>query len=396
MQPLPLQQSRINLSDLKSQIVKKLGPKRAHWYFNHLNRLLSHKLSKPEFNKLCISILGRENVTLHNQLIRSILRNAFHAKTPPHVTHDTSFVKSAKDGRSHLSNGETLPLSPYKSRSYRDHPSPLGPSERVDAGIHQSLVAPSKVVVQQDGDWGSCVLKRLVQHHQSSSAERLAKRQRTEKLLPHDQVSVHSKSLVELVAVENQQHVGWNEDLKRIRGPLQAPLGIPFCAASVGGAGRSLPLNTSCSTISSFTSYDCVELCNTGDLRTRMEKIAQGQGLGGVTIDCANLLNCGLDAYLKELIRSSVELVRARIGLEMLKHPLSKQLSQGKPINGAWQGRHICVQNNVGPLEATHKQEKHCLISLQDFKVAMGLNPHQLGEDWPLFMEKICLRSFEE
>ncbi|KAJ0985098.1 hypothetical protein J5N97_003454 [Dioscorea zingiberensis] len=395
--PLPPQQSRINLGDLKSQIVKKLGPERAHQYFDHVNRLLSQKLSKHEFNKLCISTLGRENVALHNQLIRSILRNAFHAKTPPPpVTHVKSFVKSVKDGWSHLSNGEALPFSPCKSRSFKDHPSPIGSSGRVDPSAHQSLVPPSEVVVRWDGDLGSGVLKRPVQHHQCGSAERLAKRQRTENPLSHDQFSVYSNSLVGLSAVEDQEDVGRKDDLKCIRGPLQAPLGIPFCVASVGGARRSLPLNIPGSNVGSITSYDCGELCNSEDLRTRMEKIALGQGLGGVTIDCANLLNCGLDAYLKRLISSSVDLVRARTGRELLKQPMFKQQSQGKPINGFWLGNHMYIQNNVGPLEATDKQETHYPISLQDFKVAMGLDPRQLGEDWPVLFEKICLQSFEE
>ncbi|CAM8962221.1 unnamed protein product [Rhodiola kirilowii] len=35
-------------------------------------------------------------------------------------------------------------------------------------------------------------------------------------------------------------------------------------------------------------------------------------------------------------------------------------------------------------------------LSLLDFKVAMELNPHQLGEDWPSIFEKICMYSFED
>ncbi|KAH7688111.1 Transcriptional coactivator Hfi1/Transcriptional adapter 1 protein [Dioscorea alata] len=372
--PLPPQQSRINLSDLKSQIVKKLGPDRAQRYFDHLNRLLSQKLGKHEFDKLCTSILGRENVVLHNQLIRAVLRNAFHAKIPPPVTHDKRL--------SHLSNGETLPFSPCRSRSNKDRP---------------SSVPPSEIVARRDGDLSSIVLKRPAQYHQSGSAERLQKRQRTDKLSLHDQFSLHDKSLVDVAAVDDQEDVGRKDDFECIRGrPLLAPLGIPFCAASVGGARRSLPLNISGSTVGSVTSYNCGELCNSEDLRTRMEKIAQGHGLGGVTIDCANLLNYGLDAYLKQLISSSVDLLRARTGQELLKQPMFKIQSHGKPINGVWQGSHMYIQNNVGPFEVVHKQENHSPISLQDFKVAMALNPCQLGEDWPLLLEKICLHSFEE
>jgi hypothetical protein len=35
-------------------------------------------------------------------------------------------------------------------------------------------------------------------------------------------------------------------------------------------------------------------------------------------------------------------------------------------------------------------------VSLLDFRVAMELNPRQLGDDWPSLLEKICTDSFEE
>lgn len=84
MQP-PHNHSRINLAELKAQLVKKLGPEGSKQYFYYLNRFLSLKLNKVEFNKLCLRIVGRENIPLHNQLIRSILRNACTAKTPPPI-----------------------------------------------------------------------------------------------------------------------------------------------------------------------------------------------------------------------------------------------------------------------------------------------------------------------
>ncbi|URE47080.1 hypothetical protein MUK42_23271 [Musa troglodytarum] len=53
------QNSRTNLNVLKSQIAKRLGAERAQCYFSSLNGLLSQKLSKSEFNKLCLLTLGR-------------------------------------------------------------------------------------------------------------------------------------------------------------------------------------------------------------------------------------------------------------------------------------------------------------------------------------------------
>lgn len=76
--PVPKHSS--NLGDLKSQIFKRLGQEQAQQYFNYLNRFLLQNLSKREFNKLCILTLVHENIPLHNQLIRLIFHNAYHAK----------------------------------------------------------------------------------------------------------------------------------------------------------------------------------------------------------------------------------------------------------------------------------------------------------------------------
>ncbi|XP_026660444.2 uncharacterized protein LOC103707073 [Phoenix dactylifera] len=396
---------RISLGDLKSQIAKKLGPERAQRYFGYLNQLLAQKLSKPEFNKFCLLILGRENIPLHNQLIRSILKNAFHAKTPPPLVHDKAALKpigsagkKSPQGDDRInrapaastpsptiwSNGDILPPSPRKVRSgirdrrIKDRPNPLGPS-------HLSLVPSDEDIFRENCILGPCDLKRPVQHHQGGPAEQPAKRSRMENLSPHDRASVHSKGLV-----EDGEEVEQSNDLNSKRGHLQAPLGIPFCPASVGGARRCLPLVTSTSTGSFSSNYDEGELRRTEALKKWMEKIAGSQGLGGVTMECANLLNNGLDAYLKNLIRSCVVLVGERSGHESIKQPVAK------PINGFWPGKHMHVQSSGGSSEGTHDLRKLCSISLQDFRVAMELNPLQLGEDWPLLLEKICLRSFEE
>ena len=78
-----------------------------------------------------------------------------------------------------------------------------------------------------------------------------------------------------------------------------------------------------------------------------------------------------------------------------MKQPVYKQQAQGKPINGVWQGNHMHVQSGGLPLDSHGLMNRHSM-SLQDFRVAMELNPQQLGEDWPLLLERICLRSFEE
>ncbi|KAK8954485.1 hypothetical protein KSP39_PZI001671 [Platanthera zijinensis] len=242
---------RIDLGELKSQLADQLGPERARRYFGYLHQLLSQKLSKPQFDKLCFSTLGRENVPLHNQLIQSVIKNAFLAKIPP----------------------------------------------------------PS-------------------------------------------------------------------------HGPVEAPLGIPFFPSSAGRVGRLMsPVGST--TIGSFRSFsDTAELCGAEDLRNRMERIAERHGLGGVELDSANLLNNGLDAYLKRLIKSSLELVRTRVAPTTIKKPVPKQKAYDKPING--------VQ-----LDSSTHVHGGSPLDVQDFTIAMKLNPHQLGQDASLWLEKICLHSFE-
>ena len=51
-----------------------------------------------------------------------------------------------------------------------------------------------------------------------------------------------------------------------------------------------------------------------------MQLIAAAQGLEGVSMECANLLINGLDAYLKKLIKSCVEMVGARCGRDLSKN----------------------------------------------------------------------------
>ncbi|XP_042488854.1 uncharacterized protein LOC122068997 [Macadamia integrifolia] len=428
MQPSQ-QHSRINLADLKAQIVKKLGPERSKLYFHYLNGLLSLKLSKGEFDKLCYRTVGRENLPLHNQLIRSILKNVCHSKVPPSVN-EKEVRKSAvaagkkspprEDGYKQSgppptptqsqtpviwSNGDVPANAPRKGireRKLKDRPSLLGPNGKVGFPSQQSTNTDESIkVIMENGDIYPCDFQRPVYPHQGLaeqpendqevSLQRPIKKPRI-KRSQDDPVSVHSKGQLELVVVEDGEEVERANISSSIRSPLTAPLGIPFCSASIGGARRPLPVPSS-----SFASYyDSGGLSDTETLRKRMEQIAGTQGLVGVSTDSANLLNNGLDAYLKRLIRSCVELVGARSGHEPSAKSVCKQQPQCKVINGVWPGNQSQMQSSCGPLEGTHEQRSCCPISLLDFKVAMELNPQQLGEDWPLLLEKIGLHSVEE
>ncbi|CAD5173521.1 unnamed protein product [Musa acuminata subsp. malaccensis] len=401
-QPPVTKHSRTHLSDLKSQIAKRLGHERANNYFSYLNGLLSQRLSNREFNKLCILTLGHENLPLHNQLIRSILQNACQEKAPPvnygkfaqrstvimsktsPQVDDGLDFSQARTQSGNWSNGDILPRSPCKfksgidNHSIYDHPGPLRPNGKVEVGF------------RENGVMNSCNLKRPLQRQQDGPCKLPTKRTRIEEPSLHDQGSVHNKVLSEAVLLEHVEDVDCRGSLDSHRHPLRAPLGIPFSLTSIGKARRTL-LSAGTSINDGFCrNYDCSELYHTEVLKKRMDKMAQAQGLEGVTMDCANLLNNGLDAYLKRLIKSCIDLVGTGTEHVSTKRAVPSLLPYAKPINGVWARSNIQRQGSVGPLIGTH------MLHLKDFRVAMELNPQQLGGDWSLLLEKICVDSFEE
>lgn len=412
--PIPHQQGRINLRDLKLQIAKQLGPHRTQIYFSSLTRLLAQKLSKTEFNKFCILVLGRENIPLHNKLIRSILKNAYEGKTPPPgeniiaLTQTGAFTKQSLHGNDPSSrlqtaspaslnqcNGNILPPSPLKTRIQK---SPLGLNGKVDAPAQQSCVPPDKIAIKENGALGPCDLKRPRQHYQSGLAEKPPKVPCKGNSLHHNHESLYKKVLVESVKaidMEEKEQLKESDDLDSTRSHLQAPLGVSFRPHSVGGRRRS-SLSASSSACVSSSNYDSRELLHTEDLRKLMEKAAKAQGIE-VTLDCANLLNNALDAYLKRLLKSTVEVARVSSLQEPTTIPICEQpATERTTFNGIWAGNHTPAQHSVESLNVNNGHRNQYMISSQDFRVAMELNPQQLGGDWPSILEKICIRSYEE
>ncbi|KAM7262693.1 hypothetical protein ACFE04_000376 [Oxalis oulophora] len=385
----PQQSSRIDLGDLKSQLVKKIGPEKAKRYFYYFNRFLSQKLSKNEFDSLCVRTIGKENIRLHNQLIRSILKNACQAKTPPEVgptksspiedaqwhEQSGSLVPNQNQNVPAWSNG-VLPVSPRKIRSripdrkFRDRPSPLGPNGKVENGV----LAP-------------CDYRRPIQNLQPSAEQPENDDRENSNQRLKEKLRLPDKARAQTV-IEDSEQVERESYLNFSRSALIPPLGLPVCSPSVSGARKV-------SSASDFVSnYECGELYNTVTLQKRMEQIAASQGLGGVTMDCANILNNMLDVYLKKLIRSSVELVGSRSDHDPRKYPAQRLQAHGKIVNGMWPTNHV---PNSGPIEQMQEQKsRSSSVSLLDFKVAMELNPQQLGEDWPVLLERICTHTFEE
>ncbi|KGN62868.1 uncharacterized protein LOC101213741 [Cucumis sativus] len=405
----PQQSLRIDLGELKSQIVKKLGADRSKRYFFYLNRFLSQKLSKNEFDKSCCRVLGRENLWLHNQLIQSILKNACQAKVAPPIPvagYPKTSTQSAKisplvedgnedGGAVFPTSTQNIPgwsngVSPRKCRSgirdrkLKDRPSILGPNGKVECISHLSAN-------MDNGDATLCDYKRPVQNLQGI-AELPENNIEVRVPQPSGKQDLQNKIQVEATKVEDREEAGQSNHSSLLRSRLLAPLGIPFCSASIGGARKTRPVDCG----GDFSLSDVGHLLDTESLRRRMEQIAAVQGLGSVSADCANILNKVLDVYLKQLIRSCVDLVGAWPAYEPEKPLSHKQQFQGKVINGMLPNNQLHGRHSNGSEEVVHEHRLQCSISLLDFKVAMELNPTQLGEDWPLLLEKICMRTFGE
>ncbi|CAH9106817.1 unnamed protein product [Cuscuta europaea] len=346
--PQPHQQSRINLVELKSQIVRKLGPERSKQYFHYLSRLLGMKIGKVEFDKLCVRILGRENLALHNHFIRSILKNACSAKVPPSSHDDNELLVHATAGSNKETSGDAV-----------ERNGPLGTKGKsISTSLRPSITRPcDSKVIEENRDYSAPCVGDLG--------------------LDPTKVSVLTIPTSAPVSVHNKDRVRNEGEESRAKVQPQAPLGIPLCNV------RTLPLMS-----------DSKRVCTSGalldtlTLRERMEQIAIKHDLEGVPIDCANLLNKGLDSYLKSIIIHTVQLMEARSRCELTK-PIKKHPINGKLVNGM-------ELRTCRPLEVIKENTPPSVISLQDFRVAMELNPQQLGEDWPLLLERICTESFDE
>ncbi|XP_039053103.1 uncharacterized protein LOC120195033 [Hibiscus syriacus] len=240
---LPNQHPRINLIELKAQLIKTLGSERSQ---------------------------QGERVKLHNLLICSILKNVCNAKVPPPPT-----------------------------------------------TIHESLQTEEVLLSSRKARSGAPI--RLTAKTASASYE---------STITNDVVSENQGKL--LVIYRSLFTVLKNFQAKQI---------MSFRVAS--------------STIYA-KSYDIGGLLDTVALRELMKQIATQEGLEGVSMDCAAILNNGLDVYLKRLIKMTIELAE-----------------------------------NSWYLEAIDEHRYYKLVSLLGFKVAMELNPQKLGEDWPVLLEKI-------
>lgn len=348
--------SRLDTLELKLEIERKLGREKAEKYFHLLSRFLNLKISKSEFDKHCVSTVGRENICLHNRLIQAILKNASVGKTPPPKESKTSSSLNVKvpNGyqRSSLQSlcRDVFPQSPRKGRTpnlrdrkFKDRPSPLGLH-----GKAHSLGCEDAFPKSQE-------------------------RERSTELL-----SLGSRPPPEVNSVEEGEEVDQDNEARDIynRSPVRAPFGIVIN----GKETRKVLRNGS---TTSFCKDSCLSsgvLPDTNSLKTRLERQLETEGLT-ISADCVNLLNSGLDVYLKRLIKPCLALAGSRSG----NKPPSEE---SKEV--------VFGLNGTRPVRFVQKPNRPVFASLLDFQVAMELDPSTLGEDWPVQLEKICLRASDQ
>lgn len=344
--------SRIDTLELKEVIYRKLGHQRSEKYFDQLNKLLSSKINKIQFDKFCVQIIGREVIPLHNRLIRGILHNGCVAKTPP-------VLSSPRKARSNLSvkvvngyqrsclqslHGDAFLSSPRKGRSpvsrdrkIRDRPSPLGP-----CGKPQNNVALEEFALK-------------TQEQQSAT----------------ELHSLGSRPPIEMASVEDGEEVEQAAGSPGVqsRSPVTAPLGISM---NFVGSGKTLSNAPAGRQYHVTTCQNGGELPDTRLLRTHLKQKLETEQID-IAVDGVNLLNNALDVYLKRLIEPCLSFSQSRCG--------------NQPLTGS---------RNAFQEQHWHRAQRSNNASLLDFRVAMELNPKVLGKDWTTQLEKISLRAFEE
>ncbi|KAI4367579.1 hypothetical protein MLD38_023301 [Melastoma candidum] len=339
------QHGRVDIRRLKSMIVSKIGHERAEKYFYQLGRMFTSRISKSEFDKVCIKLIGRETIRLHNDLIRSILKNASCPRECPSANRSSKLeqlqpvVGKEKSYVQSLS-GLGFPPSPRKVRSignrsckFRDRPSPLGPHGKTQ-NVASKESAPNLQSPPELQSLGSRPPVTSVED--GEEVEQLA-----------GSPGIQSKSLV------------------------TAPLGISV------DFSRSRKVVSEIYRSNKFDTASCQSsgvLPCTNSLKSLMEDKLEMEGIE-VSVGCADLLNNTLNAYLKGLIAPAMSIARSKKRESPL--PAVVEIAPGKfvprPVN----------LSSPFPL------------SMLDLRNAAELNPGMLGPHWPVQLEKVLTHSFD-
>lgn len=396
---------RIYVLDLKALIVKRLGTQRANRYFLHFVHFLSSNLSKIELDKLVIATIGKKNVPLHNQLVRAILSNAIKAKEPPPLLPSSSehlekFSRKYQSpsvtsyrpqtSPSTLSNGDSFLSSPTsvkstahqnRDRDYRV--SPLGHSE-AHSGPHlfPSVRQPEAVAKQLDAESNSSLDPPTKRARVDCPTSEDSASAIESEVLGGDEICFQKEEReVPFLGNSIRESISFSSHLdSRVSGKRPTICAFPAHFVRQGALEKD--------------SLGSNDLPDTDTMHGLVEQAAIRDGLKGASRESADVLNAALDAYLKRLIKSCM---RERHAGPVDANTFQDCSTSGQNVNGGAMKvepgvKGWCVQPLV---DLPKRQRTHPPISLLNLKVAMDMNPQQLGGDWAVQLEKILYRLFD-
>lgn len=304
--------ARVDTAEIKSQLVRKLGHQRSELYFHSLKKFLSFQLGKSEFDKICVATLGKENIKLHNFLVQSILGNAYMSLGPP-------------------------------------------PSRQTPTGNSQTSAVTNGTLAS-----GVPLARRV--RPVANRDKRFA-----DKPSPLGKSPLGHPGAAEFVSVED------GEEVDQARGspvcvqsqsPIRAPLGIPPKAQN-SQPSISYP---------SEICYNNGELPGSEDLSKLLENKLKAEGLS-ISVECADLLNSGLNVYISQMLKSCLGVAKAR-GKTMRMPEANRSASAA--VNGG--------RNNATASDLACSYQ----ASLVDLCTAVQSNARLLGCDYARQYEKIA------
>lgn len=116
---------RTDTLELKSQLEKKIGRTKTESYLNLLSKFLTLKISKSDFDKLVVATVNKENISLHNALLRGLIKNVCLSNSPPLIKNGLEEEKKMQlngvfqTSLCFNSLCKDLPKSPRKGRTQR-------------------------------------------------------------------------------------------------------------------------------------------------------------------------------------------------------------------------------------------------------------------------------------
>ncbi|KAL0721591.1 hypothetical protein Bca4012_036190 [Brassica carinata] len=242
---------RTDTLELKSQLEKKIGRTKTESYLNLLSKFLTLKISKSDFDNLVVATVKKENISLHNALLRGLIKNVRLSNTPPLIKNGLEEEKKMQlngvfqTSLCFNSLCKDLPKSPRKGRTQR----------------------------------------RLTFNNNGSKA----KSQITE---------IVSSSFKQQWSMEDDgEEVDQSIRCWRIQ-PIEAPFGVNL--RDVIKRRRHVGM-----------CYSSRELPDSISLKKKLEEDMEEEGLE-VSVGTANSLNAGLNVFLQRLIKLCLELAASK------------------------------------------------------------------------------------